>query len=360
VTELKTFSKNDPEFIPYLLGTFSKNERALPVQSLNVTTEAEKVTFQIVPVGEIRTPSFFPKWALILKLNNFILVFLPIFLILTKCTLDDVVFDPILAVLSGFGAFSLHAAVNLRNDYLDHLSGLDRIYSESGKAIQKGWLTAAEAKKLSNIFIGIGFLLGAPSVFFYPELLLVIAVLLVMGFTGMQSYRFGLKYRLWTEITAFFLLGPFLAVGYQMSIGAGFDLETIFLGFITGWFAVFILHLKNFNQIMVNNQAGFVNSITILGFEKSKYLILFWWVGLILSLFLYHLIYALTEWLAAFSVGAVGLSFFVFQSVRKIQSPVASNFKTMLMNLHRLVVILMLLWVIEFVTLIAVIEFGQV
>ncbi len=193
---------------------------------------------------------------------------------------------------------------------------------------------------------------------YYPELSFVIGLLLVLGFIGMQSYRFGLKYRLWTEVTAYLLLGPFLTIGYQMSIGAGFDFETIILGMISGWFAVFILHLKNFHHIMVNNQAGFLNSITILGFEKAKYLISFWWTGLALVLIAYHAFYSTKEWLAIFVVASLILSYFVFQSIRRIQSPVSSDFKIMLTNLHRLAIILMSFWVIEFVVLTAVIEFG--
>jgi len=361
VAELKTLSKNDPDFLPYLLGTFSKKLRALPVQSLNVTTEAETVTFQILNKDEIMTPNFLKKWAQILKLNNFILVFLPVFLVLAKCTLDDIAYDPLLALFSGFGAFALHAAVNLRNDYLDHLSGLDRIHPQSeSKSIQKGWITANQVKFFSNLFIGIGFLFGLPSVLFFPELIFIVFALLVLGFIGIQSYRFGLKYRLWTEVTSYLLLGPFLTIGFQMSIGAHYDLETILIGLITGWFAVFVLHLKNFTQIMINNQAGFFNSITFLGFEKSKYLISFWWLGLIFALNIYHIFYSTLEWQVVFILISLVLTFKVYQAVLRIKSPVNSDFKLMLTNLHRLAVILMSVWVIEFVIFIAVIEFDFV
>src|SRR5271166_3218933 len=61
----KTFSRRDPEFQSYLDGTFSKNLVALPVRSLNVGTNAEQVTFEIVPANQIQRPgSMLLAWTL--------------------------------------------------------------------------------------------------------------------------------------------------------------------------------------------------------------------------------------------------------------------------------------------------------
>jgi 1,4-dihydroxy-2-naphthoate polyprenyltransferase len=360
VAELKTLSKADPQFLSYLLGTFSNTQRALPVKSLNVNSDSETVTFEIIPVKDINTAPFFFRWLKIFKIHNFVLVGLPIFFILMNCYLDGKSFDGHLALLSAAAAFCLHAAVNLRNDYLDHLSGLDRLQSsaETTHPIQRGWITAYQAKAISNFFIFLGLIFGAPSVIFFPELLFIVSILLLFGFIGIQSYRFGLKYRLWTELTAFLFLGPCLTVGFQMSIGGGFDLEAIFLGQITGWFAVYVLHLKNFTQIMTNHQAGFINTVNLLGFEKAKTLINWWWWILLLMINAYHFFYNTFWWTAAFALFSILLIILQLKATRNITSPVGSNFRAMLNSCYQLGLILFAFWAAEYLAIILVIEFG--
>ena len=60
---LVTLTKANSEFESYLLGSFSRTERAIPVQSLNISTGAEQVTFEIVAIEEIQVPKLFSKWA---------------------------------------------------------------------------------------------------------------------------------------------------------------------------------------------------------------------------------------------------------------------------------------------------------
>jgi 1,4-dihydroxy-2-naphthoate polyprenyltransferase len=360
VAELKTLSKSDPQFLSYLLGTFSRTERALPVKSLNVQSSSETVTFEIVPVKAIQEGPRFRRWLKILKIQNFVLVGLPIFFILANCYLDGRNFDGTLALLSAVAAFFIHASVNLRNDYLDHLSGLDRIQEsrETAHPIQKGWITAYQARWISNLFILLGLFLGAPSVLFFPELLFIVSILLIFGFVGIQSYRFGLKYRLWTELTAFLFLGPCLTVGYQMSIGAGFDLEALFIGLITGWFAVYVLHLKNFMSIMTNHEAGFVNTVGLVGFEKAKTLLQWWWLCLLVMINIYQLFYNPSFWAVAFGVFSILLAILQKRAMNKISSPVGSTFRAMLNSCYQLGLILFAFWAAEHLALILVIELG--
>jgi len=84
MSELLTLSKSDPRFHSYIEGTFSKEYRALPIQSLNVNTEAEQVTFRIFPMKEVEQPLWGLHWLQVLKVRNLLLVAFPIFLIFEK------------------------------------------------------------------------------------------------------------------------------------------------------------------------------------------------------------------------------------------------------------------------------------
>jgi len=349
IGSLITVSRKDPKFQDYLLGRFSKTERALPIRSLNVNTEAEQITFRVVPMTKIEKPNALIRWAQILKLHNFYLVALPIFAVLMKNWVDETLFDVPTALASVFACLFLMAAVNLRNDFLDYSSGLDRVHPNSGsQAIQKGWITASKVKTLSSIFLLLGILFGLPALYFDHQVIYLVGGLAVLGIAGLTSYKMGLKYRRWSEITAFLLLGPLLTTGIQMSTGSGLDFESIMIGLVTGWYAVFYLHLKNFEQLMVNHQADFKNTITWLGFEKGKKLLLAWWV-IFLALFgIYHYYFSAMIWNAIiFTTSLCALGLFYFQ-LRQLTSPVGSGMKTMIEIIRKLSLSLLGLWVLEF------------
>ena len=326
MAELKTLAQTDPEFLSYLRGTFSRTHRALPVKSLNVSTPLETVTFEIVPVADIKTPSFFKLWGEVFRFRNFIYVLFPLYLILTKNAFDEVEFDPILAALSGLGALFLTLGAFLLNDYYDHIKGVDRIHPESGsQAIQKGWVTAAATKSWALTYLCFGFLLGAPSLWVFPELLPVVSVPALVAFLAWISPRLGLKYKRGAEIVVFLLFGPFLTVGYQMSIGAGFDLEAVWIGCLTGWHFVFLVQLKNFESLMVNSQVGFENTMSFLGFERGRRVLELWWFSFIAFMAVYQWIYHSKEWFLGFVILPVIFSLGFLISLRKLKSSVGSR-----------------------------------
>jgi 1,4-dihydroxy-2-naphthoate polyprenyltransferase len=297
VSRLVTIEKSSPDFQKYLLGTFSEREVAIPVQSLNVNKASEQITFKVIDKTEIELPFFLTRWLLTVKVKNFTLVLFPIFIILVKNIYDDLFIEPLLPLLSCIGVICLHAAVNLRNDYYDHVSGVDRINPEVGsRAIQEGWITAAELRRTSIWFRVIGLLLGFPALVSYPQLVLFGLPVLFFGFVSHSYSPVGFRYRRWSEISAFFLLGPLLTAGFEISIRGDFDFETVAIGIILGWLAVFVLHLRNFQSILVQSQAEFINSINWLGFDRAKKLLLSWWFIFICMFWLYHSTYTATFW----------------------------------------------------------------
>jgi len=348
MTELITLSKGDPRFPAYIEGTFSKDHRALPLQSLNVNTSSEQVTFQILPKAQIQPPFLGLHWLQVLKVKNLLMVAFPIFLVFLKNWQTGTLLDPVTSALSAMGALFLMTAVNLRNDYLDHLSGLDRLHPQSGShAIQKGWVTAFQVRQWSFLYLAMGILFGLPALIRYPQILVLVGAFTLLGIFGMTSFKMGLKYRRWSEWTVFLLLGPLLTIGMQFSMGAQFDLPVLFLGALTGWLSMFHLHLKNFEQLMINDQARFQNTVTWLGFEKSKAWLIFCWVVLLAGLGVLHFQTGeMRGGLLVFAVGLVVSGLFI-RALLALQSPVGSQMKTVISIGQKGILALMTVWTFE-------------
>lgn len=69
-----TIKKSDGQnFYPYILGTFSKNQRAIPFRTYNYQTEKEKVVFKIIedPQKNKRNMGFFKAIATKSDLSSF-------------------------------------------------------------------------------------------------------------------------------------------------------------------------------------------------------------------------------------------------------------------------------------------------
>ncbi len=348
MSALITLSKKDPRFHSYIEGTFSKDMRALPVRSLNVNTESEQVTFQLFPRKEIEPAFLGLHWLQVLKVRNFLLVAFPVFLVFMKNWTDQVLMDPITACLSAAGAFCLMAAVNLRSDYLDHLSGLDRMHPRSESyAIQQGWVTAAEVRRWSYVYLFLGVLFGLRALWLYPQIIFLVGGFAVLGIFGMTSFRMGLKYRRWSEWTVFLLLGPMLTTGIQFSSGAPMEAETLFLGVLTGWMAVFYLHLKNFEQLMVNNQAQFQNTMTWLGFEKGKRWLLIWWLGFVILFLAYQFQFYSIFWLALMAAACLLVTLPLAKVLRRLKSPLGSDMRLLIQIGNQALLFLTGLWILQ-------------
>jgi 1,4-dihydroxy-2-naphthoate octaprenyltransferase len=328
MTEFLTLSKSDPRFPKYIEGTFSKDHRALPLKSLNVNTSSEQVTFQILPKEKIQPPFLGLHWLQVLKIHNLLMVAFPIFLIFAKNWQNQTLRDPLSGSLGALGALFLMMAVNLRNDYLDHLSGLDRLHPRSGShAIQKGWVTASQVRRWSFLYLVLGVLCGLPALILYPKILVIVGAFALLGIFGMTSFKMGLKYRRWSEWAVFLLLGPFLTIGMQFAMGAYFDWQSLFIGCLVGWLSVFYLHLKNFEQLMINDQAQFENTVTWLGFEKSKLWLIACWLILISGLLTEHWLRASFAWFGVMTLVSLSLSFPVIFSFWNLTSPLGSQMK---------------------------------
>lgn len=348
MSELITLSKNSPEFESYLLGTFSKTQRALPVQTLNVNSASETVTFRVLPIESIKKPSSLIVLLQTFKARSFLLILAPLFLVLTKNIAYRTVVDPLTTAIATVGVLLAFIAVNLRNDYMDHMKGVDRVLERSGsRSIQNGWVTAFQVKNYSTVLLSLAILCALPIIFAFPEVAGVIFLSLIIGLWAQFKKQNSFKYQIGGEFALFLMLGPLLTVGYQLAMGAGFDWESVWLGCLWGWLVLFVVQLKNFMNIFPSAQAGFTNTVNWLGFDKSRRLLAVWWILFLGFNLLFHVKYAGFYWGFYLSLVLVFLSFSFIYKLKNISSPVGSELRAVFKAGFQLFLITIGLWVFE-------------
>lgn len=339
MSELLTLEKGSPQFEAYLMGTFSKEKRAVPVQTLNANSKSESITFKILSRAEIVKPTITTFLFQTFKIKNFILVLFPMFLVLCQNLFRHQLTNPLDAVISTIGILCAFVSFNFRNDLSDHLKGIDRVLIDRGsRALQKGWLTGAQVQKFSTFFLILALLCAIPVLISMPS----VSVVLVLGLiAGLWSYQWG------GEIPLFLLLGPLLTTGYQISLGGVVDAEVLALGALWGWLVLYIRHLKNFSQIIPSSQANFRNTVNALGFDRARRLLAAWWFGFIFLNLAFHIYFREVAW----GVGVFGaLTIFSIPYVlrlKRLSSPAGSELLQTYQQGRWLAVIAVCLWTLE-------------
>lgn len=348
MSQLVTLSKSSPDFESYLLGTFSADKRALPVQSLNVNSSSETVTFEVVSLADVQRPSWWIIALKSLKVRSFLLLLVPLFLVLTKNMADETIRDPWTTIIATLGLMFAFIAVNLRNDFMDHIKGVDRIFSNSGsRSIQNGWMTAMQVKNLSTAFLIFAALCSIPVIFAFPSVALIMAAATAVGLWAQFKKKNSFKYQIGGEVALFLLLGPLLTTGYQLSMGADYDPEIFWLGCVWGWGVLFVVHLKNFINILASSQAGFKNTINWLGFDNARRFLAFWWLAFVGMNLAYHYIFAGVYWGFYSSVAVLIVSSSFISKLKRISSPVGSELRLVFKYGFTLFLITIGLWVFE-------------
>ena len=321
----KTISKTDSEFKRYLDGDFSNTYIALPVKSLNIETEAETVTFEVVPKSDIHRPAFFIFLEKLFKLRSFHMILVPMFFVFAKNYVDDRIFDSSSFFYSTVAMIFLFASLNLLNDYNDHISGYDRIIETKKGPIQKGWITALEVKHLSWILLFVAAFLARPVLFAQHEALHVVVFVIVLFMAGQFFKKNSYKNQRAGEFILFLLMGPALASGFQVSMGAGIDTEILAFGFLWGACILFLNYLHHFSYLLMTSQAGIKNTMTRLGFDPAKKFLMFWLLAINILWLLFHYFYASVFWTWMTTITLVFWTIPTIISLNSIASPVGSD-----------------------------------
>ncbi|AZZ35763.1 hypothetical protein CIK05_02750 [Bdellovibrio sp. qaytius] len=344
-----TLKKKDSAFKNYLLGTFSKTQLAMPMSTMNLDSPEETVTFEIVEKSSIKRPSVFSTFFALIKFQNLFLILLPLFYVLVKNYVDNRFRDPGTCMIASLGMLFIFAALNIRNDVNDHMSGYDRVnITHTAKPINKGWITADSASNISWILTMIATLIAVPVMYRQPEEARVIAVVTVLIFAGRLLSKNSYKNQRWGEVIFFILAGPGVISGYQVALGAGVDTEGLAFGVLWAWGIQFLVHLNNFSHILTSSQAGIKNTMTNAGFDKAKKILIGWWCAFIVLWVLYHYFYASTFWSYLTTAILIFWSIPTFIKISETSSPLGSDLAEAKQVGYRTFLLMCVLIVIEF------------
>ena len=284
MTEFITIGRAEKDFNAYLNGTFSKDFRAIPRTSLNVDQDNEVVTFELIPVQQIKKTWY--AWLQALRLHYVIVVLWPIVLVaLSRKSVHWLVFATVFFTLS-----ALQISINLMNDYFDYVKGFDRLFPNSGsQVIQSGLFAAYDLRNLGlliALFAAIGGGILCVSV---PKLWILVLVLVLL--LGWEFWAEKLSFRVLglSEAIVFVFAGPLLTTASAWTFFQSIQQQDILLGFSVGLFTLWPLHTKNFCNIMSSSQKGARNWVTLFGFDRSKKFLKYWYLVSLAMVTVYQL-----------------------------------------------------------------------
>ena len=270
--EYITLTKGDPEFESYLLGTFSNDRRALPVETFEGHNSGERVTFKVVPVDQLDVPAW---WQVYLKscrpdlapltLGPSVAAWLNHYASLSQWTQWP-------SWLALIGIFFLHTAAFLYNDFQDHIRGVDRLNRNRGsQVIQKGWVTAAALRRWAWVNAGLALAFGLPAFFNAPVELFVLCVLAALALTVI-SQNWGRRWGL-CDLAMLLLFGPLLTCGIALASFARYNMADILLGLALGSLTLWVFHVRQFGFLFRSKPETFRTFLAFLPYDRARLMV---------------------------------------------------------------------------------------
>lgn len=345
----KTLLKNDPQYKSYLLGSFSNEQVALPMESFGVGSERERTTFLILPDSKLTRPAWIQVYLkairpelLGLTLGHSFLAILSLRALMLKHNLSTAGFFPegwLAMLLCLLGALFVHASACLFNDYQDHLNGTDRRSTTHGsRVIQKGWSRAYEVRRWAFVNGCLAFAVGA--YLLYGNWALLLALSLISGmailfYSGMTPF--------WNKLGAgdfwiTLLFGPLIFLSVWASIMSAEHLlqfsqdlllDGLLLSLCLGLLASWTLQIRQFQDIFKREKGSFRTLISRMSFDRAKTVLRFEGA-------LFFLLQPLVFWLiwresvsAVFLLSGASFSILSLWSLNRIASPLSSQMLTL-------------------------------
>ncbi|MGE0764451.1 MAG: prenyltransferase [Bdellovibrionales bacterium] len=266
-----TLTRSDEDFADYLLGKGPDGLRALPVESFAINSPRERVTFALVAPEKIKRPAWLTRYVLALRLELLPLTLAPLLVSWAAIWVKggQLAFFKVIFMLINIVA--LHAAAFTRNDYEDHLHGIDRIQRRRGsQVIQRGWLSALEVRNISRAALLVSVIAGLPLL--WPPSADVV-LLGSLGLAAVLGYGFagrGFKNQGVGDVVVGLCMGPLLTLGVGKIFAAEEALWLACVGLPLGLGAVIVFQLRQLETIMTERQSGAGTMMARLGFDRAK------------------------------------------------------------------------------------------
>lgn len=268
--EFITLTKGDPEFEPFLLGTFAGDRRAIPVETFEGHNTGERVTFKIVALNQLDVPAW---WRVYLKSCRPELASLTLGPAAAAWLNHPAALAQWTRWPSWFaliGIFFLHTAAFLYNDYQDHMQGVDRLNRNRGsQVIQKGWVTAAALRRWAWVNAALALLFGLPA-FFNAPLELSVVITLAGVALAVISQRWGRRQGL-SDLALLLLFGPLLTCGVALASFARFTVSDIALGLALGCLTLWVFHVRQFGFLFRSKPESLRTFLGSLPFDRARF-----------------------------------------------------------------------------------------
>jgi 1,4-dihydroxy-2-naphthoate octaprenyltransferase len=265
-----TVTPEDPDYRQYLLGSFSKTLRALPVESFRQHSRRERVTFRIVSVQDIEKPHWLKIYWRACRPELLGLTLGPFFVtgsLMANLNHQSPLFSWWVAAL---GLFFLHVSSFLFNDFRDHMRGVDFANRRRGsQVIQKGWASAREVRGWAYVNAALALMCGIPALIAAPMLALFVAsgavlVLLLSGATSRLA-RFAIP-----DMMVFAGLGPLLTMASAMAYSEKAPRSVFLIGLALGSLAVLTLQVRQLENLFRAGRDSFRTFIGAFDFDRAR------------------------------------------------------------------------------------------
>ena len=183
--------------------------------------------------------------------------------------------DPLAAVLTFAGVISLHASVDLLNDYWDYKRGIDTITKRTKMSGGTGVLPEGLLQPSSVYRAGIGFLILGSVIGFYFVLTDGIIIAVILGFAILSIYFYSTKI-VDSGLAEFFVAvkGTMIVLGTYFIQSNQITLESILGGIVIGVLSSLVLFIASFPDHDADKSKGRKTLVIAVGKKNATFL--FW------------------------------------------------------------------------------------
>lgn len=180
-------------------------------------------------------------------------------------------FDPFYAIITYFGVISLHASVDLLNDYFDYKSGIDLITIKTPFSGGTGVLPDETLNPSQVYLVGMIFLIIGVGVGIYLAFVRGLFIIPLVGLAALSTYFYSTRlanYGLGELFVA--IKGMLIVVGTYYVQTISITLSSLYTGAVLGLLSASVLFMNEFPDYDADKEKNRKNLVVRLGRERSK------------------------------------------------------------------------------------------
>jgi 1,4-dihydroxy-2-naphthoate octaprenyltransferase len=347
VNRLITLRCTDDKFSDYLRGTFSDQFRAVAINSLNVSSSDECVTFELIDKKNIHRPNFIKIWFMTMRLQRLIFLLPALLYLLVTAVREEHSLSPGLMGSCLVSLIFLYISMMLRNDVNDYLSGYDRIRSDRGcYSLRNGWVIVSQVENMIWGFLIVAILSALPLIFYKPQLLLILVAVSVLGFYSFFTPRIA-RGRVLSYFIFFLMHGPLLFTCTSFALTGTSSWKTFAAATVWGLAVLFGRHMRDFENLFQDSRFRSMSLMSMLGFDRAQKFIESWWLTVLTGICLINYLHtdSFVIWVGLLALCSASMMF--FYQLRLAKSSLGSQVKQLRYFADYLFLGFVVIWIFE-------------